>query len=175
MNTARPSPRYNGKTRGCYCSHELLMMGGRAPEICWGVNGHQDNKLENCCIWLVIYLNWKSLQSCYFSSVCTVSNKLWFWMSDEKQQLHLCLLKALGMTWHSLQFHLVLIGTDLNSPMEYSPCFDNSTCCSRSREVSGTLSLTPLLSILWGLQHRNNTSQGWESWDIVQIQCIPVC
>jgi hypothetical protein len=36
---------------------ELLMMGGRTPETCSAVNKHQDNKLENCCIWLVIYLN----------------------------------------------------------------------------------------------------------------------
>ena len=34
---------------------ELLMMGGRTPETCWAVNKRQDNKLENCCIWLVIY------------------------------------------------------------------------------------------------------------------------
>jgi hypothetical protein len=35
---------------------ELLMMGGRTPETCWAVNKRQDNKLENRCIWLVIYL-----------------------------------------------------------------------------------------------------------------------
>jgi hypothetical protein len=34
---------------------ELLMMGGKMPETCWAVNKRQDNKLENCCIWLVIY------------------------------------------------------------------------------------------------------------------------
>ena len=32
-------------------------MGGRTSETCWAVNKRQDNKLENCCIWLVIYLN----------------------------------------------------------------------------------------------------------------------
>ena len=32
---------------------ELLMMGGRTPET-RAVNKRQDNKLENCCIWLVI-------------------------------------------------------------------------------------------------------------------------
>jgi hypothetical protein len=37
---------------------ELLMMGGKTPEICWAVNKRQDNKLENYCIWLVIYLNY---------------------------------------------------------------------------------------------------------------------
>jgi len=36
---------------------ELLLMGGRKPETRWAVNKRQDNKLENCCIWLVIYLN----------------------------------------------------------------------------------------------------------------------
>ena len=36
---------------------ELLMMGGRMPETCGAVNKRQDNKLENCCISLVIYLN----------------------------------------------------------------------------------------------------------------------
>ena len=36
---------------------ELLMMGGRTTETCWAVNKRQDDKLENCCIWLVIYLN----------------------------------------------------------------------------------------------------------------------
>ena len=36
---------------------ELLTRGGRTPETCWALNKRQDNKLENCCIWLVIYLN----------------------------------------------------------------------------------------------------------------------
>jgi len=36
---------------------ELLTMSGRTPEICWAVNKRQDNKLKNCYIWLVIYLN----------------------------------------------------------------------------------------------------------------------
>jgi len=37
---------------------ELLMMGGTMPETCWAVNKRQDNELENCCIRLVIYLNY---------------------------------------------------------------------------------------------------------------------
>jgi len=37
---------------------ELLIMRGKTPETCWAVNKRQDNKLENCCIWLVIYLNY---------------------------------------------------------------------------------------------------------------------
>ena len=36
---------------------ELLMMGGRTPETCWSVNKRQGNKMENCCIWLMIFLN----------------------------------------------------------------------------------------------------------------------
>jgi hypothetical protein len=36
---------------------ELLMMGGKTPETCCAVNKRQDNKLENFCIWLVMYLN----------------------------------------------------------------------------------------------------------------------
>ena len=38
---------------------ELLMMGEKTPETCWAVNKRQDNKLKNCCIRLVIYLNVK--------------------------------------------------------------------------------------------------------------------
>jgi len=37
---------------------ELLTTGGRTPETWWAVNKRQDNKLKNCCIWLVIYLNY---------------------------------------------------------------------------------------------------------------------
>jgi len=33
------------------------MMGGKTPETRQAVNKRQDNKMENCCIWLVIYLN----------------------------------------------------------------------------------------------------------------------
>jgi hypothetical protein len=36
---------------------ELLMMGGKTPETCWAVIKRQDNKLQSCCIRLVIYLN----------------------------------------------------------------------------------------------------------------------
>ena len=37
---------------------EILMMGGKTPETRWAVNKRQVNKLENCYIWLVIYLNY---------------------------------------------------------------------------------------------------------------------
>jgi hypothetical protein len=36
---------------------EVLTMGGKTPEACQAVNKRQDNKLKNCCIRLVIYLN----------------------------------------------------------------------------------------------------------------------
>jgi hypothetical protein len=36
---------------------ELLMMGGKTPKTRRAVNKRQDNKLKNCCIRLVIYLN----------------------------------------------------------------------------------------------------------------------
>ena len=36
---------------------ELLVMGGKTPETCWAANKRQDNKLKNCWIRLVIYLN----------------------------------------------------------------------------------------------------------------------
>ena len=36
---------------------ELPMMGGKTPETRWAVNKRQDNKLENGCNRLVIYLN----------------------------------------------------------------------------------------------------------------------
>jgi len=45
------------------------MMGGTTPETCWAVNKSQDNKLENCCIWLVIYL------SCNYIYMCS-----WWWV-----------------------------------------------------------------------------------------------
>jgi hypothetical protein len=37
---------------------ELLMMGGKTLETCRAVNKRQDNKLENCCIRLVIHLKY---------------------------------------------------------------------------------------------------------------------
>jgi hypothetical protein len=36
-----------------------MMMGGRTPETWWAANKRQDNKLEKCCIRLVVYLNSK--------------------------------------------------------------------------------------------------------------------
>jgi hypothetical protein len=45
------------KPEGATVIIELLMMGGKTPETCIAVNKRQDNKLKNCCITLVIYLN----------------------------------------------------------------------------------------------------------------------
>jgi hypothetical protein len=50
----------------------LLMMGGKTPETCWAVNKRQDNKLENCCIWLVIYLNFTN--NCLMSTYYLISD-----------------------------------------------------------------------------------------------------
>ena len=56
-------PSYRGDSRAVFATEaataviELLMMGGKTPETCWAVNKRQDNKLKNCCIRLVIYLN----------------------------------------------------------------------------------------------------------------------
>jgi hypothetical protein len=56
-NTARLLSRYKGKSTGCHCSDWALDDGRKIPETCWAVNKRQDNKLKNCCIRLVIYLN----------------------------------------------------------------------------------------------------------------------
>ena len=50
---------------------ELLMTCGRTPETCWAVNKRQDNELENCCIWLVIYLNFQMVRRVFrFNDYC---------------------------------------------------------------------------------------------------------
>jgi hypothetical protein len=53
----RLSPRYQVKPEAATAVIELPMMGEKIPETCWAVNKRQNNKLENFCIWLVIYLN----------------------------------------------------------------------------------------------------------------------
>ena len=45
-------------------------MGGKTPETCLAVNKRQDNKLENYCIWLVIYLNYEITSLCVCVCVC---------------------------------------------------------------------------------------------------------
>jgi len=50
------------KQEGATAVIEPLMMGGKTPETCSAVNKRQDNKLKNCCIRLVIYLNCTMMQ-----------------------------------------------------------------------------------------------------------------
>jgi len=70
---------------------ELLMMGGKTPETCWAVNKRQDNKLENCCIWLVIYLNCTTMHG--------LTNIKWISTSLEKQ----------SKAWSFMAFNTALI------------------------------------------------------------------
>jgi hypothetical protein len=56
-NTARLSPRYEGKPEAATAVIEILIMDGKTPETCCAVNKRQGNKLRNFCIRLVIYLN----------------------------------------------------------------------------------------------------------------------
>jgi hypothetical protein len=56
-NTARISPRYEGKTRGCNWSHWAPDDGREKSETCWAVNKRQDNKLKIYCIRMATYLN----------------------------------------------------------------------------------------------------------------------
>jgi hypothetical protein len=63
VGPARPRTQYDChhdmkvKPEAATAVIELLMMGGKTHETCWVVNKREDNKLKNCCIWLVIYLN----------------------------------------------------------------------------------------------------------------------
>jgi len=57
---------------------ELLTMGGKIPETCWAVDKRQDNKLENYCIWLVIYLNCTIMHGLtYLKFLTSVSGPWW--------------------------------------------------------------------------------------------------
>jgi hypothetical protein len=55
---------------------ELLMMGGKTPETCWAVNKRQDNKLKNCCIWLVTYLNCTMMHG--LTNLTFTNDRYWF-------------------------------------------------------------------------------------------------
>jgi hypothetical protein len=61
--TARPRTQHDHhhdtkvKPEASIAVTELLVMGGKTPETCSAVNRPQDNKLKNCCITFVIYLN----------------------------------------------------------------------------------------------------------------------
>jgi hypothetical protein len=56
-NTARLSPRYEGKTIGCHCSHWGPDDGRENARNMLSCKQSQDNKVKNGCIRLVIYLN----------------------------------------------------------------------------------------------------------------------
>jgi len=56
-STARLSPRYEGKMRGCYCSHWAPDDGRENARNMLSCKQTSGNKLKNCCIRLVIYLN----------------------------------------------------------------------------------------------------------------------
>jgi hypothetical protein len=79
--TARLSPRYEGKTRGSCCSHWAPDDGRENTRnmLSRNVNKRQDNKLENCCIWLVIYLNWILKRTVLYLNV-------YFYLKGEGQQ-----------------------------------------------------------------------------------------
>jgi hypothetical protein len=59
------------------------MMDGKTPETCWAVNKRQNNKLKNCCIRLVIYLNCTMMHG--------LTNLKWY------EPLRLC--KKPGISW----------------------------------------------------------------------------
>jgi hypothetical protein len=46
-------PVANGKTRGCWCSCMLMMLGGKLPESCWAAHKRQVINLWDCFILLV--------------------------------------------------------------------------------------------------------------------------
>jgi hypothetical protein len=56
-NTARCHHDTKVKPEAATAVTELLMTGGKTPKTRWAVNKRQDNKLKNCCIWLVTYFN----------------------------------------------------------------------------------------------------------------------
>ena len=70
-------PAHHQELNGCSCILWFYLLivvtvvlclwsGWKTPETCWAVNKRQDNKLENCCIWLVIYLNSKFFVYCCY-------------------------------------------------------------------------------------------------------------
>jgi hypothetical protein len=72
----------------------LLMMGGKTPETCWAVNKRQDNKLENCCIWLVIYLNCTIQMLSEYPSIGKSLHTRLFWMEMHK----MCSARTAGVS-----------------------------------------------------------------------------
>ena len=71
---------------------EFLMMAGKTPETCWAVNKLQDNKLKNCCIRLVIYLNCTIMHGLtnlkfYISILAHSVSKMWIIQEPKKVAL----------------------------------------------------------------------------------------
>jgi len=80
--------RCEGKTRGCHCSH-WAPMGGKTPETCWAVNKSQYNKLKNCFIRFVIYLNCTMMHGLtslklYIQILAHAVRKMWI-IQDQKK------------------------------------------------------------------------------------------
>jgi hypothetical protein len=93
---ARPRKKHdyhhdtNVKPEAATAVIELLMMGGKTPETCWTVNIRQDNKLENCWMWLVIYLKCHKISTAFVkltAFVGRVTNK------NQKKFLAKCRVK----------------------------------------------------------------------------------
>ena len=99
-------PSYRGDSRAVFVVGPVIAgreMGGRTPETCWAVNKRQDNKLENCCIWLVIYLilpcsllqnKWQCV--IYKMTFLTVTHMSYTWTSTLKGNIN---LSFLGNCW----------------------------------------------------------------------------
>jgi hypothetical protein len=73
-----------------------MMMGGKTPETCWAVNKRQDNKLENCYICLLIYLNCTMMHGLTNLKKCRIlfQNKFeklvhfWFYYKNDRAVFH---------------------------------------------------------------------------------------
>jgi len=97
--SARPRTKHdyhhdtNVKPEAATAVIELLMMvGGKTPETCWAVNKRQDNKLENCCIWFVIYLKWSVILNVLSSGGPSISLLLLFYKPEAIQRISITLI-----------------------------------------------------------------------------------
>jgi hypothetical protein len=76
---------------------ELMMMGGKTSETCWVVNKRRDNKLENCCIWLMVYLKRCNNVSKFYYSIFIWSVTC----SGDTPPI----IRSLKLHWQPLVFH----------------------------------------------------------------------
>ena len=96
---------------------ELLMMDGKKPETCWAANKRQDNELENCCIWLVIYLN------------CTMMHGLTNLKFKHRDELSSSLKPVKFLTWKlHTQFFGKTTQYDVNT-VKYLVCLHHNRSC----------------------------------------------